>query len=124
MAKNPNLIPLSARTPEERRRVAQMGGLASGQAKKRRKALREYMEGMLLMVPGDKAVAWLEELGLKAEEINFAHALVGSLLQKAVDGDVSAFKEVRDLLGERGDTREEDLLKRADELLGGADDGL
>ena len=47
MAGEQNLIPISERTPEERKRIAAMGGRASGVAYRKRKLLRECLAELL-----------------------------------------------------------------------------
>lgn len=44
MANEQNLIPNSQRTPEERRENARKAGIASGEARRAKKTLREIME--------------------------------------------------------------------------------
>lgn len=86
MANEQNLIPLSLRTKSEQREIAAMGGLASGEARRNRKSLRETLEIFL-------------ENGDLQESIALA------LIYKALTGDVGAFKVIRDSIGEAPDTR-------------------
>lgn len=44
---NGNLVPNSERTPEWRKEIARMGGVASGESRRRRKSLREALELVL-----------------------------------------------------------------------------
>lgn len=44
---NGNLVPNSERTPECRKEIARMGGVASGESRRRRKSLREALELVL-----------------------------------------------------------------------------
>ena len=44
---NENLIPNTKRTPSELREITQKGGKASGEARRKKKALREEMEELL-----------------------------------------------------------------------------
>lgn len=39
-----NLIPFNQRTEEEQRRIATMGGIASGEARREKRAMRELLE--------------------------------------------------------------------------------
>lgn len=82
-----NLIPTSKRTKEEQRKIAVMGGKASGVARKKRKALKELLEIALSMeVAGDQTAA---------------EAVTAALIQKAMDGDTKAFEVIRDTVGEK-----------------------
>lgn len=82
-----NLVANSDRTPEERKRIATLGGKASGAARKKRKALKELLEIALSMeVAGDQTAA---------------EAVTAALIQKAMDGDTKAFEVIRDTVGEK-----------------------
>ena len=91
MAGEQNLIPISERTPEERKRIAAMGGRASGVAYRKRKLLRECLAELLTQdFPDDDGeMKMLSEL------------LVAKLAQKALAGDVKAFEVLRDTAGEK-----------------------
>lgn len=91
MAGEQNLIPISERTPEERKRIAAMGGRASGVAYRKRKLLRECLAELLTQdFPNDNGeMQMLSEL------------LVAKLAQKALSGDVKAFEVLRDTAGEK-----------------------
>ena len=77
-----NLIPNSERTPSELREMARNGGLASGEARRKRKTLKEEL---LLM--------------LEDEEVQKSVAV--ALIQEAQSGNVKAFGMLRDTIGER-----------------------
>lgn len=72
------------RTPstEEAREIGRKGGIASGEARRKRKTLREEL--LLLLEKGDTQ-----------ERISLA------LLQKAMNGDTKAFEVLRDTVGEK-----------------------
>lgn len=82
MANEQNLIPNSERTPSERREIAQKGGIASGEARRRRKSLKEELE--LLLSDG-----------------NMQERIGTALLGKALKGDTRAFEVIRDTIGEK-----------------------
>ena len=79
-----NLIPFSERSKEEARESGRKGGKASGAARRRKADLRKIAEGM---ITGD-----------------ISEKMIKSLIDIAADPDnknaVSAFKEIRDLLGQ------------------------
>lgn len=82
-----NLIPNSDRTPSELREMARNGGLASGEARRKRKTLREEL--LLMLSDGDIQ-----------EKISVA------LINEAINGNNSgsvtkAFEVIRDTIGER-----------------------
>lgn len=82
MANNENLVDLRNRTTEEQREIAKKGGIASGEARRKRKTLKEEL--LLLLEKGDTQ-----------EKISIA------LLQKAINGDIKAYEVLRDTIGEK-----------------------
>lgn len=94
-----NLIPNSARSPEELREQTRRGGQASGVARRRTKTMREALKVLLQMDTSDpdKAAA-LKALGLQPSYLN---SLQLAMVGKAEAGDVEAFRAVRDTSGEK-----------------------
>ena len=87
MANEHNLIPNSERTPSELREMARNGGLASGEARRKRKTLKEEL--LLMLSDGDIQ-----------EKISLA------LINEAINGNnagsvTKAFEVIRDTIGER-----------------------
>ena len=87
MANERNLIPNSERTPNELREMARNGGLASGEARRKRKTLKEEL--LLMLSDGDIQ-----------EKISLA------LINEAINGNnagsvTKAFEVIRDTIGER-----------------------
>lgn len=77
-----NLIPNSERTPKERQEIARKGGIASGEARRRKKTLKEELITLL-------------EQGDTQERVSLA------LLQQALEGNIQAFNTIRDTIGEK-----------------------
>ena len=116
MANEENLIPFQDRTPSEHREIAVAGGIASGESRRKRKAMREQAE-LLLSLPfqGMKITGKdgeikdlkdeLAELsGLAPEEIDNQMAMLLSIYQQILKGgmgSVNAFNSLRDLVGEK-----------------------
>ena len=82
MANEQNLIPNSERTPSELREMARNGGLASGEARRKRKTLKE-------------------ELLLMLSEGETQQSVTLALIEKAIGGDTKAFEVIRDTIGEK-----------------------
>lgn len=85
-----NLVSLSERTTEEQRRIASLGGVASGQARRERRQIRDALEAAL---DGTYTVDGIEASGL-------VHACI-ALVRKAMQGDPKAFQVIRDSIGEK-----------------------
>jgi len=99
---NPDkLIPNNKRTESERSEIGILGGKASGVVRKRKKLLRETLtELMQMQMPTDSDIANIcEKMGIKEATVRVGVAL--ALLQRALQGDVSAFNAIRDTIGEK-----------------------
>lgn len=81
-----NLIPFNKRTEEEQRRIATMGGKASGESRRRRKT---FKEALLIALETEKDGKLIQDLGVEA------------LIAKYINGDLEVFKTVRDTVGEK-----------------------
>lgn len=80
------------KTTEEARERGRKGGLASVEAKRRRKSMKEA------------AIAMMEQVMKNPEtgiEENGYEAVVAALVLKAISGDVAAINSLRDLIGEK-----------------------
>lgn len=119
-----NIIPNSERTAEERREIAAAGGRASGEARRRKKSLREAAE-LYLSLPVSNKTAWnkLARDGVAPEDVDNQMAIIAGLTIKAVKGDAKAAKLLFDLLGEQPkDEPKNDRQALADLLLHPAED--
>lgn len=96
MGNNPqNIIPNSERTPEERKAIARAGGIASGEARRRKRAWRECAE-----IIGEWDIAMPLPGGV-TKEMTYNMAAILKQYQKAITkGDTKAAKFLAKLLGE------------------------
>lgn len=103
MPNEQNLIPNSERSPEELREMAANGGRASGEARRRKKSLREAAELYLSLPVSDKR-AWnkLAKDGVAPEDVDNQMAIIAGLSIKAAKGDAKAAKVLFDLLPSDG----------------------
>jgi hypothetical protein len=101
MAKNE----FSLMTPEQRAENGRKGGIASGEAKRKKKAMRETLDVLLAMPMKSGKYADIEAIknfaALKGKNINVQEAMVISMLQRAMKGDVRAAEWIRDTAGQR-----------------------
>lgn len=91
-------------TPEERAECGRRGGIASGEAKRRKKVLKETLEVLLSMPLKSGAAANIEEIlsfaDVKGKNINVQEAMMIAQIQKALKGDTNAATFVRDTAGQ------------------------
>ena len=74
------------RSKHEASERGKIGGKKSGEARRKKKALREHLEALLAGKQGDMTTA---------------EALTLALVEKGLSGDVRAFEVIRDTIGEK-----------------------
>lgn len=91
-------------TPEQRKENGRKGGIASGEAKRKKKAMRERLEILLELPIRSGKGADLEAIknfaALKGKNITVQDAMMIAQIQKALKGDTTAAAFVRDTAGE------------------------
>lgn len=112
MSGSNNLIPNSARTPEERRQLAAKAGKASGEVRRRKKTMRQQLELLLGMKACDKDIEELGLLGIDPADADNSMVIIKGLFLKAAEGDVPAIRELRSILGKDNASAELELRKR------------
>ena len=92
-------------TPEQRAENGRKGGLAKREATRRRKEMRETLDILLNMPMKKGKVYSAEEIksfaDLKRKNITIDQAMMITLVQKALKGDLNAIGMVRDTVGEK-----------------------
>lgn len=109
MAKE-DLIPMNERTKEEQKKIATMGGIASGEARRRKRSIKDSLD-ILLSQPfklkdknGKSLKKQLEALGIDPDDIDNQMAMSYAMFMVAMSGGkgaVGAFNSIRDTLGEK-----------------------
>lgn len=105
-----NLIPFNERTEEEQREIARKGGIASGEARRRKREIKDSLD-LLLSLPfkikaknADTIREQLNNLGVPEDEIDNQMAMAFSMFINSVGtgkNAVSAATFIRDTLGEK-----------------------
>lgn len=102
-----NLIPNTERTPEELREIARKGGIASGEARRRKKSMRELAQKIAESpVASTTGRQVLEELGLGDEEMVNSALVVAGVLASAQDGNIQAVEKWEELVEAKDDENE------------------
>lgn len=100
-----NLIPQSERTKDEQREIARQGGIASGKARRERKAMKDTLATLLSMSLKEEAVTDIDTIqsvaALKGRNITVQEAIMLAQIQKAMKGDTKAAEFVRDSSGNK-----------------------
>lgn len=103
MANEQNLIPFTSdQSREEAKKNGQKGGIASGEARRMKRTLREQMELLLsLPIQDENTKAFITSLGIDPDQIDNGTALVVSMYQESLKGNTKAFELFRDTIGEK-----------------------
>lgn len=92
-------------TPEQRRENGRKGGIASGEAKRNKKAMRERLEVLIELPIKPGKGADIESIknfaALKGKNITVQDAMMIAQIQKALKGDTTAAAFIRDTAGEK-----------------------
>lgn len=90
---------------EEAREAGRRGGIASGEAKRRKKAIRETAEVFLSMPLKNGKHCEIEDVQnfakLKGKNLSVQEAMVIAQVQRALKGDKGAFELLLSLIGEK-----------------------
>ena len=79
-----------------------MGGLKSGETKRRKKSMREALEMLMYDVKLDELTQQrLEEQGIARGDMNHQMVITRSLIAKAEAGDVQAYNAICAMIGEK-----------------------
>ena len=108
-----DLVPMNKRTKEEQKSLATLGGIKSGEARRRKKTMKQVMELMLsAKIPVEGVPEQLQAMGLEDEDLNVQTAIVYSQVVKAIkDGDTRSAEFCRDTVGEFIGCEEEKEIK-------------
>ena len=127
---NENLIPFNERTEEEQRRIASMGGKASGEARRRKKSMKEQFD-LLLSLPikqdgkiGQKIKEVAEDLGIPIEEVDNQMAMCINMFSASMSKNpTQAFASIQATIGEKP-VEEIKVTKNTDDTIKEIDDYL
>ena len=97
-----NLTPQSERTKEEQKRIATMGGKASGESRRKKRDMKASIETLFAMQTSDKYIKAFRKQGFDVpDNLTNEQALTISMVAKSIAGDTRAANLVMDILGEK-----------------------
>ncbi len=109
MANERNLIPASQRSKSEARENSKKGGIESGKARRRKKALRTALKEAVSLplkeLPPDLRDGIMIAAKVTDEELTVADVLIGSIVRTACNGNSQMAKLLLDTIGESADVR-------------------
>lgn len=109
MANEQNLIPNHERSPSEARENGKKGGIESGKSRRRKKALRLALKGLMDIPLRELAPDLRDGIMIAAkvtdEELTVAEVLIGSIVRTACNGNSQMAKLLLDTIGESMEAR-------------------
>ena len=97
-----NLIDAAHRTEEELREMTRNGGIKSGEARRRKKTMREALEMLMYKTElNEQTKKMLKAEGISEEDFNHQMVITRSLIAKAESGDVQAYNAICGMIGEK-----------------------
>lgn len=85
-----NLIPQNQRTESERRKIAQMGGIASGEARKQKATMKKVLQSMLEEIPKID----------NEEKLTYKELITLGLMKGAITGNATNYRTILETIGE------------------------
>lgn len=102
-----NLKPI--RSEDEARAKGKNGGIASGKARREKKALRETMEEMLkVALKDDNLLQTYGKLGFAKKGMTMQDAIAAAMIHQAAKGNVKAYQAIKETITEKRDDEQND----------------
>ena len=116
-----DLIPFNQRTEEEQKKIASMGGKKSGKVRREQKTYREMAKAMLSATITDENILnELKAYGLSETDVK-AYTLLG-MIKASGNGSHNAFDRLMELIGEKEQNQNENVIAKLDKVLGDIDE--
>lgn len=97
-----NLIPQSRRTKEEQREIARKGGKASGEARRKKRQMKDILENIQSLPAPSKIISMFRKNGLDVPDgISMEEALAYSMLMHSIKGDGRILSLMFDVTGDK-----------------------
>ncbi len=102
-----NLKPV--RSENEAREKGKNGGIASGKARREKKALRETMEEMLkVALKDDNLLETYGKFGFAKKGMTMQDAIAAAMIHQAAKGNVKAYQAIKETITEKRDDEQND----------------
>ena len=111
-----NLIPFNQRTESEKREIAKKGGKKSGEVRREQKTYRDMAKAMLSATITDENILnELKAYGLSETDVK-AYTLLG-MIKASGNGSHNAFDRLMELIGEKEQNQNENVIAKLDDVL-------
>jgi len=100
-----NLIPFDKLTQNEQRKIAKKGGKASGEARRKKRNLREKFEIAMSIPLLDGSVVTIDDVdsfaNAKNANMTLEDRMIMQITRRAANGDIRAYELIRDQIGQK-----------------------
>ena len=107
MANEENLIPVTKRTKSEAREISKKGGQASGAARRKKKSMKQVANYLLSLPVVEELQEEMIQSGIASDDADNQTALVFSMMQRAIKGNVTAAQFIANITGSTAMTEAE-----------------
>lgn len=107
MANEENLIPVTKRTKSEAREISKKGGQASGAARRKKKSMKQVANYLLSLPVVEELQEEMIQSGIASDDADNQTALVFSMMQRAIKGNVTAAQFIANITGNTAMTEAE-----------------
>ena len=116
-----DLIPLNQRTKDEQKKICSKGGKKSGEVRREQKTYRDMAKAMLSATITDEDILnELKAYGLSETDVK-AYTLLG-MIKASGNGSHNAFDRLMELIGEKEQNQNENVIAKLDKVLGDIDE--
>lgn len=107
MANEKNLIPVTKRTKSEAREISKKGGQASGATRRKKKTMKQVANYLLSLPVVEELQEEMIQSGIASDDADNQTALVFSMMQRAIKGNVTAAQFIANITGSTAMTEAE-----------------
>lgn len=107
MANEKNLIPANKRSLSEARENGRKGGLKSGEARRKKKSMKQVANYLLSLPVVEELQEEMIQSGIVSDDADNQTALVFSMMQRAIKGNVTAAQFIANITGSTAMTEAE-----------------
>lgn len=112
-----DIVQYQFRSGDEAQENGRKGGIASGAARRRKRALKDAVDLFLsLPVTDNRVYNKLAKKGVYPEDIDNQMAMICGLHARAAAGDASAAKVLIEMLGEKAERTDDEGVQIVDDL--------
>lgn len=99
MANEQNLIPVTKRTKSEAREISKKGGQASGEARRKKKSMKQELDAILSLSAAEENVIAFDGIISKDSDASNQTLVMASAVKQALKGNVKAMQFIVNVMG-------------------------